>query len=81
MGNTDITIEKIRDVVTDVLNSHHASPWMGTEQAAKYIGCKYATLKTWRSRGEGPKYCTVHGKSIRYNVDDLDAFMRGEANR
>lgn len=55
--------------------------WLGTRAAADYLGCKYGTLKTWRSRGEGPKYYVIHGKMVRYHVDDLDAYVRGESGR
>lgn len=55
--------------------------WLGTKDAALYLGCKYGTLKTWRSRGEGPKYYVVHGKMVRYHIDDLNAYVRGESNR
>ena len=51
------------------------SPWMDTEQAALYLGCKSGTLKSWRSMGKGPKYRTVGGKLIRYHRDELNNFM------
>jgi excisionase family DNA binding protein len=58
-----------------------ASPWKDSEQAAEYLSCSPGTLKTWRSRGEGPAYHVVQGKLVRYHVTDLDAFVRGEAAR
>ena len=57
------------------------SPWKDSEQAATYLSCSAGTLKTWRSRGEGPRYNIIQEKLIRYHIDDLDAFVRGEAGR
>lgn len=57
------------------------SPWLDTETAAAYIGYRAGTLRTWRARGEGPAYKVVHGRSVRYHIDALNAFVDGEANR
>ena len=54
------------------------SPWMDTEQAAKYIGCRPGTLKTWRAKERGPRYFIVSQKLIRYSKNFLDEFIRGE---
>jgi hypothetical protein len=78
---TDITIDLVESTLRRVLDAHNRSPWHDTESAAAYIGCEPGTLKTWRTRGEGPRYHLINGKSVRYHVDDLDAFVRGEDNR
>lgn len=57
------------------------SPWLDSPAAAAYLGCSPGTLKTWRSKGEGPDYHIVNQKLVRYNVEDLDAFVRGEVAR
>lgn len=57
------------------------SPWKDSGQAAEYLSCSAGTLKTWRSRGEGPAYHIIQDKLIRYHVNDLDAFVRGEVAR
>jgi excisionase family DNA binding protein len=44
------------------------------KQAAKYVGVTEATLRSWRSRGEGPRYFRA-GKLIRYRRSDLDAWI------
>jgi hypothetical protein len=38
-------------------------------------------MKTWRSRGEGPRYHVIQNKLVRYHVDELDRFIRGEESR
>lgn len=57
------------------------SPWMDTTTAAQYLVASPKTLRQWRCQGRGPRYRAVGGRLIRYHVDDLDAFARGEANR
>jgi hypothetical protein len=67
----------IEDALRRVLDTHRRSPWFDAEAAAEYLSTTSGTLKTWRSRGEGPKYTIANQKLVRYHVDDLDAFMRG----
>jgi len=52
------------------------SPWMDTEEAAQYMGCKAGSLKSWRSQGKGPRFLVVNRKLVRYHIDDLDAYIR-----
>ena len=80
MQQSDLILA-IEDVVRRVLGTHKISPWFDSEGAAEYIGCTAGTMKTWRARGEGPRYHVIQQKLIRYHVDDLDAFVRGEAAR
>jgi len=67
--------------VNRAFDAHNASPWHDSEKAAEYLSCTAGTLKTWRSRGEGPRYHIIQQKLVRYHVDDLDAFVRGEVAR
>lgn len=57
-------------------NKTTASPWMTTEQAAAYLSVSGGTMRNWRSRGEGPRYHLLGGRLVRYEVEDLDAYMR-----
>ena len=44
-------------------------------QAAAHLRIKAGTLATWRSTGRyGIPYSKV-GKSVRYSMEDLDAFL------
>ncbi|MGH6683935.1 MAG: helix-turn-helix domain-containing protein [Pseudolabrys sp.] len=74
-------IVEIEDAVKRALLARPLSPWLDTEAAAAYLSSTPGTLRTWRAQGEGPRYHVVHGKSVRYHVDQLDAFVRGEAVR
>ena len=78
---SDLSIDTIEDAFRRVLDSHCRSPWLDTDAAAEYLTCTPGTLKTWRSRGEGPRYHVIQTKLIRYNVEDLDAFVRGDGSR
>lgn len=55
------------------------SPWMDTEEAARYMGCKPGSLKRWRCEGKGPRFRVVNRKLIRYHVQDLDTYICGGA--
>ena len=80
-----MTREIIEDIVTGAvrraLGTNTSSPWLDSEAAAAYLSCTPGTMKTWRSRGEGPNYHIIQQKLVRYHMDDLDAFVRGEVAR
>lgn len=57
------------------------SPWLDTEAAAAYLSCSPGTLRSWRARGQGPRYRVIHDKIVRYHRDDLDGFVLGEGGR
>jgi hypothetical protein len=78
---SDLSIASIEDALRRVLNTQTHSPWFDSEAAAEYLTCTPGTLKTWRSQGQGPRYNVIHNKLVRYHIDDLDAFVRGEVNR
>lgn len=75
------SIVMIEDALRRVLDTHNRSPWFDSDAAAEYLRCTPGTMKTWRSRGEGPRYHVIQSKLVRYHVDDLDTFIRGEAAR
>lgn len=78
---SDLSIISIEDALRRVLDTHKRSPWLDSEVAAEYLACTPGTLKTWRSLGQGPKYHIIQSKLVRYHIDDLDAFVRGEVAR
>ena len=47
---------------------------LSTPDAARYIGLAYATLKKWRSTGDGPPYVRL-GTRVVYLVVDLDDWL------
>ena len=53
------------------------SPFLNTAQAAHYLGLSVRTLEDWRGEGLGP-LSRRHGRFVRYHIDDLDAWSRGE---
>ncbi len=54
---------------------------MTPQEAAKYIGVSEATLRLWRSRGEGPRYFRAGEKLVRYRRSDLDAWIETRLSR
>lgn len=53
------------------------SPFLNTAQAAHYLGLAQRTLEDMRGHGAGP-VIRRHGRFVRYHIDDLDAWSRGE---
>ncbi len=47
---------------------------LGTNSAAEHIGLAVSTLEKLRVRGGGPRYLKL-GRSVRYRIEDLDAWM------
>lgn len=45
-------------------------------RTAELLGVSVRTLQNWRLRGGGPRYLKL-GRSVRYRVSDLTAFMEG----
>lgn len=76
-----LTKDDVEDVLRRVLDANRRSPWLDSDAAAAYLSSTPGTLRVWRSLGTGPRYHIVHGKVVRYHVDDLDAFVRGEDGR
>lgn len=75
------SILAIEGALRRVLDDQKHTPWLDSDGAALYLGCSAGTLKTWRSRGEGPRYHVIQSKLVRYHVNELDAFVRGEVLR
>jgi excisionase family DNA binding protein len=50
---------------------------MSVDQVAAYTGVSPETLNTWRSRGNGPQWCKLGGKIVRYRRADIDAWIEG----
>lgn len=51
------------------------------DQAADRLGVSPRTLAGWRSRGGGPMFIRLGGKSIRYRIDDLNEFVADNVRR
>lgn len=79
--SASLSIEDIEDALRRVLETHKRSPWFDTEAAAAYLSSTPGTLRVWRSLGTGPRYHSIGNKLVRYHIDDLNAFVRGEDNR
>lgn len=50
--------------------------YLGTAEAAQFLGMSTHQLEIWRMKREGPAFYKV-GKSVRYAVVDLHAYMDG----
>ena len=51
------------------------SKWMTTNEAAAYLKMAVITLQKYRQDNTGPRYYKTEEGTIRYNADDLDAYL------
>ena len=59
----------------------HATEEPLTERAAaRRLGLKVATLRSWRRQDRGPAYVRL-GRAVRYLPSDLDEFLRANRHR
>lgn len=56
-----------------------ASPYLTTEEAARYLRIQKRTLDNMRWKGEGPKY-RKHGGRICYHIDALRGWSKNREN-
>ncbi len=55
--------------------------WLNPEEAAEYLSLSSKTLAVWRCQGKGPRYKVAGQRLVRYHVNDLDAWVKGEAKQ
>jgi Helix-turn-helix domain len=67
-----LSVLKPRDF-TDLVRKN--SPWLRPAQAAAYLSVSIRTLESWRAAGKGPAFKKNKNGTIRYHIDDLDAFL------
>lgn len=48
---------------------------LNEDEAADYLELSPETLRTWRSRGKGPRYLKLEGRTIRYTLSELNAYL------
>jgi excisionase family DNA binding protein len=54
---------------------HVTSPLLTREQAAEYLNNKPQTLAVWHSTGRYALPVVKVGRSVRYRLSDLEAFV------
>jgi excisionase family DNA binding protein len=53
--------------------------WLTTAEAASYLKLSPKTLEKMRALGQGPRWHRPDdGRTVRYDIADLDAWMLGE---
>lgn len=70
--------ESIRVIFIQSGQTVRVKRYLPPQEAADLLGMSVETLSLWRKQAKGPAYSKL-GKSVRYSVSDLDAFM--EARR
>lgn len=52
-------------------------PLLDTEEAAKFLHLKPATLRYWRHLGDkGPKSFPMGGRKVFYRIEDLESWVQ-----
>jgi hypothetical protein len=49
--------------------------YLTTKEAAEYLRKSHRTLQGYRRKEEGPPYSKPNKNTVRYRVEDLDAWM------
>lgn len=49
-----------------------------TRETAELVGFKEQTLKNWRATGRGPAFIRVNGRSVRYRLDAVQAWITAQ---
>lgn len=53
-----------------------------TEHVAQFLGCSAETVKTWRrTNSNGPKFCRVTPRQVRYRPQDVQDFLAANTFR
>ena len=60
-------------------NSNVTPIYIDTKRAAEILGFSHRGLDNLRSRGLGPSYFRLNGRTVRYRLDDVIAWA--ERNR
>lgn len=47
-------------------------------EASEMYGIPAVTLRTWRYRGDGPRYLKLAGKLIKYRVSDIETWLSSQ---
>ena len=50
--------------------------YLRTPDAAAYLGTTRRFLEKLRSKGGGPKFCKIGGRTVVYPKDELDAWVK-----
>lgn len=68
------------DEIARAQRARKGSPFLNTEQAAFYLGLSARKMQQMRRAKSGPVF-RRHSRYVRYHIDDLDAWSRGETAR
>jgi predicted DNA-binding transcriptional regulator AlpA len=82
-GNFDMakhmtTAAEAGDSATGTTTTEPPAPMklLTARQAGELLGVSPETLERWRGAGTGPAFVRLSGKYIRYQPDDLEAFIQ-----
>ncbi len=57
------------------MDDNNSRALLNEQEAAARLNCSVALLRKWRGQGEGPPYCKLGERLVRYAPEALDAFI------
>ncbi len=63
----------MEDDISRAGSAKTGTPFLTTDQAARYVGLSRPALEKMRRKGRGPRF-RKHGRYVRYHIADLDAW-------
>ncbi|MDJ0390901.1 helix-turn-helix domain-containing protein [Roseomonas sp. E05] len=55
----------------------HHPPLLTPEDVAAQLGVSRKALERWRCTGDGPRFVRLGHKTVRYRMEDVEAFVTG----
>lgn len=72
-NNPSLTTTNVSDHVTPLRRELVSCRFVSEKSAAEILALSVKTLRSWRVRGQGPRWAKM-GRSVRYAIADLEAF-------
>ncbi len=67
------------DDIARAADAKKGSPFLTTDQAARYVGLSRQALEKMRRQGRGPRF-RKHGRYVRYHIADLDEWSNARSH-
>lgn len=55
-----------------------STPYLTTEDAARYLGLSAKSLINWRLARKGPRFVRISHRCVRYRLDDLQEWANSK---
>lgn len=66
---------------TDAAPLNALDPMLGEQEVAATLGVALNTLRNWRWKGEGPRWCKLGKRAVRYRTSAVQQFIEAGTER